>query len=103
MRISDWSSDVCSSDLHQHLEDQHLVPRLAARGALAGPIRPAQSALYQRGLQLAPKQLKENRRQYRHQRIRLRVQTLLAMLQIKKSRLTHDPNSRAAQKPLIGN
>src|SRR3546814_13594549 len=31
MRISDWSSDVCSSDLHQHEDDQeerarHLMP-----------------------------------------------------------------------------
>src|SRR3546814_6604333 len=23
MRISDWSSDVCSSDLHQHAYDEH--------------------------------------------------------------------------------
>src|SRR3546814_4822603 len=30
MRISDWSSDVCSSDLHIHVEDLRLQ-RLAAR------------------------------------------------------------------------
>src|SRR3546814_21085561 len=25
MRISDWSSDVCSSDLHLHIEDRFLT------------------------------------------------------------------------------
>src|SRR3546814_3279984 len=30
MRISDWSSDVCSSDLHQHLADVGVLISAAA-------------------------------------------------------------------------
>src|SRR3546814_14222764 len=43
MRISDWSSDVCSSDLPQHRVPQAAQPRLveAAARALAEPDRGA--------------------------------------------------------------
>src|SRR3546814_15732131 len=37
MRISDWSSDVCSSDLHaRFVDDEHV-----ARGQQVTPLRPA--------------------------------------------------------------
>src|SRR3546814_4498006 len=38
MRISDWSSDVCSSDLHHHSPDCRFV-RLSARNAAHERIR----------------------------------------------------------------
>src|SRR3546814_9644392 len=34
MRISDWSSDVCSSDLAQHLSADGSARRIRARGGL---------------------------------------------------------------------
>src|SRR3546814_13270177 len=37
MRISDWSSDVCSSDLHDHLfEPPHRGPQIGALGVDRG-------------------------------------------------------------------
>src|SRR3546814_9360007 len=43
MRISDWSSDVCSSDLHAlHVEPPCLRETAAQRGALAHPLRMAE-------------------------------------------------------------
>src|SRR3546814_17077630 len=33
MRISDWSSDVCSSDLHQSIMDVRLTIRVVPHGA----------------------------------------------------------------------
>src|SRR3546814_3653404 len=37
MRISDWSSDVCSSDLSQHQQPDHAGWAETARMVLAGP------------------------------------------------------------------
>src|SRR3546814_8821444 len=39
MRISDWSSDVCSSDLEAAALDDLLGRLVAARAAMAGPGR----------------------------------------------------------------
>src|SRR3546814_16861129 len=43
MRISDWSSDVCSSDLIRHVSDAHAVTpilRIATLGAIAAGMSP---------------------------------------------------------------
>src|SRR3546814_5955885 len=39
-RISDWSSDVCSSDLHARLVLEHLPQREAVVAKLAAALRP---------------------------------------------------------------
>src|SRR3546814_15586992 len=45
MRISDWSSDVCSSDLHEHDEITWEPGYLAgARSPLRGPVLPRRPA-----------------------------------------------------------
>src|SRR3546814_3425992 len=59
MRISDWSSDVCSSDLPTHVEQQHREPEPARRSpsfadkieifAAEGKV-PADFALVARGI-----------------------------------------------------
>src|SRR3546814_5955630 len=51
MRISDWSSDVCSSDLHDAVEP----PRLARRG------RDSRSARISRGRRPPPPRSEERR------------------------------------------
>src|SRR3546814_10323607 len=57
MRISDWSSDVCSSDLQRTLAAAHdfaaNLPALPARGQLAVVLEPAQHELRLVGQQLA--------------------------------------------------
>src|SRR3546814_14110758 len=48
MRISDWSSDMCSSDLTHHIVDivrRFPVPGITAQG-LIGALRPLQPRLY---------------------------------------------------------
>src|SRR3546814_17379579 len=62
MRISDWSSDVCSSDLHQQVEDNiapEIIAKLEAdcdyhqrRAAIAAFNR--RSPILKRGLALTP-------------------------------------------------
>src|SRR3546814_5936970 len=46
MRISDWSSDVCSSDLHPRIVEvevrlvrEKAVPVIGLRGRIPGPVR----------------------------------------------------------------
>src|SRR3546814_10024504 len=49
MRISDWSSDVCSSDLMAGLSFVDLLP--AAGGEIAAGLQPTLQRLYRIGLQ----------------------------------------------------
>src|SRR3546814_19540591 len=48
MRISDWSSDVCSSDLKARLREllQHRLPSLCCRGRFAFTLRQHPVALF---------------------------------------------------------
>src|SRR3546814_16010132 len=44
MRISDWSSDVCSSDLALHARKSHAPPRRAVRPVVPGTARVVRAA-----------------------------------------------------------
>src|SRR3546814_8114808 len=57
MRISDWSSDVCSSDLRQHLKtgDSVLVSRKPVGSLLVDDLKPGRNLyLFATGTGLAP-------------------------------------------------
>src|SRR3546814_19015702 len=68
MRISDWSSDVCSSDLHTALAHQHVKRRcrgaarrshiLAQRGCIIGKL----AEHFARAAQCRPRKLRRKRR-----------------------------------------
>src|SRR3546814_5518251 len=73
MRISDWSSDVCSSDLHAGLagtgtsEDQ-IVARRRGNGLALGIVEPVEQVgnIHRRILRERPRQLPRRRRQAKH-------------------------------------
>src|SRR3546814_18488201 len=68
MRISDWSSDVCSSDLHLRVE--HAATRTLAEIVLRGPDRELRGGMQHVAIRFAPVHADELARRVRRLRDR---------------------------------